>query len=414
MTDGAARIQRAYLTITLLSTLAASFIWGVNTLFLLDAGLSNAQAFGANAFFTVGQVVFEVPTGVVADTWGRRASFLLGVATLFVATLLYLVMWQIEAPFWGWAVSSMVIGLGFTFFSGAVEAWLVDALDENGFAGDLESVFGRGQTVTGAAMLVGSVAGGVTAQITNLGVPYALRAAMLALTFGVAWRLMHDIGFVPRRGDGAVSEVRALARASVDVGWRQPAIRWLMLAAPITSGVGIYAFYALQPYLLELYGDPEAFAIAGIAAAVVAGAQMVGGLAVPFLRRRFARRTHALLLAASVGTVVLLLIGLTDRFWVAIVLLTIWAMTFAAAGPMRQAFINGLIPSRQRATVLSFDALMGSAGGVASQPALGRVADVQGYSASYAVAAAVQVLALPFVYLARRADASSDPIIDRA
>lgn len=410
MTDGASRIQRAYLVITLLSTLAASFIWGVNTLFLLDAGLSNAQAFGANAFFTVGQVVFEVPTGVVADTWGRRASFLLGVATLFCATLLYLLMWQIEAPFWGWALSSILIGLGFTFFSGAVEAWLVDALTEHDYVGDLESVFGRGQTVTGAAMLLGSVTGGVTAQLTNLGVPYVMRAAMLVLTFGVAWRVMHDIGFTPKRGERVISEVRALARASVDAGWRQPAIRWLMLAAPVTSGVGIYAFYALQPYLLELYGDPDAFAVAGIAAAIVAGAQMIGGLAVPFLRRRFARRTHALLLASIVSVVVLAAIGLTDSFWVAIVLLTLWAVTFAAAGPMRQAFINGLIPSDQRATVLSFDALMASAGGVVSQPALGRVADVQGYSASYAVSAAIQVLAVPFVYLARREDAASDEI----
>jgi len=53
-------VRATYLTLMLLSTLAASFIWGVNTLFLLSAGLSNAQAFAANAFFTVGQVIFEV------------------------------------------------------------------------------------------------------------------------------------------------------------------------------------------------------------------------------------------------------------------------------------------------------------------------------------------------------------------
>ena len=62
--------------------MAASFIWGINTIFLLDAGLSNFQAFLANAFFTAGQVIFEVPTGVVADTWGRRASYLLGAALM--------------------------------------------------------------------------------------------------------------------------------------------------------------------------------------------------------------------------------------------------------------------------------------------------------------------------------------------
>ena len=92
MNRGARRIQRTYLLLTLLSTLSASLIWGINTLFLLDAGLSNTQAFAANAFFTAGQVVFEIPTGVVADPRGRRTSYLLGAATLLLSTLLYLYM----------------------------------------------------------------------------------------------------------------------------------------------------------------------------------------------------------------------------------------------------------------------------------------------------------------------------------
>ena len=133
MTDEARAVQRVFLVLTLLTTLAASFIWGVNTLFLLDAGLSNAEAFAANAFFSVGQVLFEVPTGVVADTRGRRFIFMLGAATLLAATLLYLVMWNMHAPFWGWAIASALLGLGFTFFSGATEAWLVDALNATGY-----------------------------------------------------------------------------------------------------------------------------------------------------------------------------------------------------------------------------------------------------------------------------------------
>src|SRR5213596_2033560 len=105
----ARRIQRIYLTLLLGNTLAASFIWGINTLFLLDAGLSNLEAFAANAFFTVGMVAFEVPTGVVADTVGRRASYLLGTVTLAASTLLYVLLWRIRAPFWQWAVVSMLI-----------------------------------------------------------------------------------------------------------------------------------------------------------------------------------------------------------------------------------------------------------------------------------------------------------------
>ena len=411
MNDAARQVQRTYLVLILLSTLAASFIWGVNTLFLLDAGLSNTEAFSANAFFTAGQVIFEVPTGVIADTWGRRASYLLGAGTLLLSTLLYLLMWQIEAAFWGWAVSSILIGLGFTFFSGAVEAWLVDALNHTGFDGDLESVFGRGQSVTGAAMLTGSIAGGFVAQLTNLGVPYILRAAMLALTFAVAWVLMKDLGFTPERGAGPLKEVKRVLNASIDGGWRVPPIRWIMLAAPFSAGVGIYAFYALQPYLLELYGDEGAYFIAGLAAAIIAGAQIAGGFMVPLVQRLFKRRTDVLIMSASVSAVVLLFIGLTDSFVVAIVLLVIWALTFAASMPMRQAYLNGLISSEQRATVLSFDALMSSAGGVVTQPALGRVADVSGYGTSYVASAAVQAIAVPLLALARRERASSDAIV---
>ena len=410
MTDGARGIQRTYLTLTLLSTLSASLIWGINTLFLLDAGLSNTEAFAANAFFTAGQVIFEIPTGVIADTKGRRISYLFGAMTLLVSTLMYLFMWQTSAPFWGWAAASAAIGLGFTFFSGAVEAWLVDALNFHDFDGDLETVFAKGQSVAGVAMLVGSVAGGFIAQLTNLGVPYVIRAMMLLITFAAAFFLMRDAGFTPTKSVGPIREARRLLRASIDSGLRNPPVRWVMIAAPFSMGVGIFAFYAMQPYLLELYGDDQAFGIAGLAAAILAGAQIVGGLMVSVVRRLFARRTHALIAGAVISTLALVSIGWTDSFWMAIALLVIWALTFSATAPLRQAYINGLITSDQRATVLSFDALMGSAGGVAAQPALGRIADVWSYSTSYATAALIQAVALPFLVLARREGADSDLI----
>src|SRR6185503_15757536 len=150
-------IQATYLYLVLGNTLAASFIWGINTIFLLNAGLTNFQAFAMNALFTLGQVLFEIPTGIVADTWGRRTSYLLGCITLAASTALYFLMWKIHGPLWAWALTSMFLGLGFTFFSGALEAWLVDALHATGFKGSLDSVFAKGQVVGGIAMLTGSI-----------------------------------------------------------------------------------------------------------------------------------------------------------------------------------------------------------------------------------------------------------------
>jgi MFS family permease len=404
-------VQRVYLVLMLFSTLAASFIWGINTLFLLDAGLSATAAFTANALFTAGMVLFEVPTGVVADTWGRRASYLLGSVTLAVSTVLYWLAWQAHAPFWAWAATSVLLGLGFTFFSGATEAWLVDALKFTGFKGNLETVFAKGQIVAGAAMLSGSVLGGLVAQWTNLGVPYLLRGLALVVTFAVAFLFMRDWGFVPKPGKHPVREMGQVVRASVHYGLGNRPVRWMMLAAPFTFGVGIYAFYAMQPYLLELYGDEQAYSIAGLAAAIIAGAQIAGGMIAPQVRRLFRNRTSALLAGLVIEVGLLTLLGLATAFWVAIGLLVLWGLTAAASLPIRQAYINGLIPSEQRATVLSFDNLLGSSGGVVIQPALGKVADVWSYSTSYLVGAAFQLMAVPFTILARREHASSDPVV---
>jgi len=408
-------VQRVYLLLLLLHTLAASLIWGINTLFLLDAGLSNTEAFAANAFFTAGMVLFEVPTGVVADTRGRRASYLLGTLTLIVSTLLYLLMWHVSAPFWAWALTSALLGLGFTFFSGAVEAWLVDALAASGYTrdgGTLESVFAKGEIIEGIAMLGGSVAGGLIAQATNLGVPYVVRTLVLAATFLVAFTVMRDVGFTPARGKRPIDEVKRLLRDSIEHGLGNPPVRWVMLAAPFTGGVTIYAFYAAQPYLLHLYGNDRAYAMAGLAAAVFAGAQIVGGLLVPHIRRLFHRRTSVLLAGTSVSAVVLAVVGLVSQFWTVVALLAVWALMSAAIVPVRQAYLNGLIASGERATVLSFDSLLGSGGAVVIQPTLGRAADVWGYPASYVCSAVIQVLAIPFFWLARTERAVADVIVE--
>ena len=404
----ARRIERTYFVLILGNTLAASFVWGINTLLLLDAGLSNLEAFSVNACFTAGMVLFEVPTGVVADTWGRRASYLLGTLTLAAATLLYWLLWRVEAPLVQWAIVAMLLGLGFTFFSGAVEAWLVDALQHAGFDGALDEVLGRGQMVSGVAMLAGSLAGGALAQATNLGVPFLLRVGVLLAMFVVASALMKDLGFTPERATQPLRRVRAVLRASIDHGLGHRPVRWVMLAAPFASGAGFYAFYAAQPYLLQLYGDPDAYAIAGLAAALVAGTQILGGWAAPKIRGLFVLRTSALIVTGSLSAIALLLLGLVAALPAALVLIGLWGLRFAAEAPIRQAYINDMIPSKQRATVLSFDSLLGSSGGVVLQPALGRTADAYGYPLSLLLSGVFTALSVPFIVASRREHAPQD------
>jgi MFS family permease len=402
------RIRTIYLVLGGFVWLPTSLIVGVNTLFLLDGGLSNVEAFAANAIYTLGLVLFEIPTGMIADTWGRRTSYLIGAAVQLVANLLYVWMWYTHSPFWGWAIASLLLGCGYTFFSGALEAWLVDALAHTGYGGDLDRIFAQNQIVTGATMLVGTITGGFIAQYATLGAPYLVRAGLQLASFGLAFALMKDVGFTRGTVSRLTTQVSALARAGWKYGLVNPRVRWVVLAAPFYMGTGIYGFYAAQPYLLELFGDPHAVGIAGIAAAGVAGTQIAGGFLVPWIRKRVPRRTTILFAAAMLTSASLLLMGLVRVFAVVIALLVLWAIAFAATTPVRQSYINALIPSRERATVLSFDSMVSSLGGVAFQPLLGLVADRSGYAASYLVSGSIAAIGIPFLWLARRCSPERD------
>ena len=115
-------IIRSYLTIVALYTLSASLIWGVNTLFLLDAGLELFEVFIANAVFTGSMALFEIPTGVLADTRGRRISFLLSLAVILAGTLGNVGVAALQGGLWWFIAMSVILGLGYTFYSGAMEA----------------------------------------------------------------------------------------------------------------------------------------------------------------------------------------------------------------------------------------------------------------------------------------------------
>ena len=213
MNAAARKIQRTYLTLMLGNTLAASFIWGINTLFLLDAGLSNLEAFAANAFFTAGMVLFEVPTGVVADSWGRRVSYLLGTLTLAGSTSSTTCSGCSRRRSGRGRSSRCCSGSASPSSRARSRPGSSTRCTFSGYEGGLEAVLGRGQMVAGVAMLAGSVAGGVIAQATDLGVPFLLRVGVLLAMFVVAWWLMHDVGFTPETlGAHAAGDAGGLRR----------------------------------------------------------------------------------------------------------------------------------------------------------------------------------------------------------
>ena len=411
-TGDAARLVRRYYLYAGIYTLAASVIWGINTLFLLDAGLSITEVFVANAAFSVGTVLFEVPTGVVADTVGRRASFLLSLAVLSTTTLLYVWLAQIGAGVVLFSVVSALMGLGFTFYSGAMEAWLVDGLRFRGYDGGLDGIFSKSQMVSGAAMLVGTVGGGLLGQI-DLALPFLVRSGLLAALFWLAFRGMHDEGFEATRVAlrDVPAEAAAIGRKGVTLGWRYRPLRLLIVAAAIQNGFFFWAWYAWQPYFLEELLDQNLVWVAGVVAAVLAVAMMAGNALVTILSRWCGHRTTLLLWAGAAFALALLGVGAVDEFLPALALLTVAGVAYGVQMPVRQAFLHEVAGSEERATVVSFDSMIGGIGGVGGQVGLGALAERRGYSFGYILGGAVTLIAVPLIWAARRTKAPEDQIV---
>jgi MFS family permease len=408
-----AQVVQAYLVISGLFTLSASVTWGVNTLFLLDAGLDIFEVFVANAAFTAGMVVFEIPTGVVADTSGRRRSFLFSVVTLLLGTVGYVAISASGGQLAPFVIASIVLGLGFSFYSGAVEAWLVDALAATGFQGPLDRVFARGEIVSGVAMIVGSVGGGLLGSF-DLAWPFLVRAGLLGAVFVVGLAAFHDVGFTPHATSlGAMpTEMNRVLQASLAFGWRNRSVRLLMIVSLIHGAYMMWGFYAWQPYFLELFGRDTVW-VAGVISALIALSAIAGNGLVEFLTRFCGKRTTLLVASSGVLSLATAGVGVVDSFWPAVVLLLVAEGATGVATPVQQAYLHAVVPSPQRATVISSVALVGSAGGIGGSLGLGYLSRVQSVATGYVIGGLAMLLLLPPLLSLRARREQADVIVGR-
>ena len=375
-------IVRAYLAVSALFTLSASVIWGVNTLFLLDAGLDIFQVFVANAAFTAGMVLFEIPTGVVADTAGRRFSFLLSTVTLMAGTLAYVAIAAAGGGLLAFVIASLVLGLGFSFYSGAVEAWVVDALGATGYAGQLDRVPRAARW--SPARRCSPVPSGRCARQRQprVALHRAGGAAGGGLRRGLACDARHRLHAArdnrpsdPRRDEEG-------ARRERDVRREEPPVRLLMIVAFFQGAFLMWAFYAWQPYFLELLGR-DAVWVAGVVSALIALSMIAGNALVEVLTGVCGRRT----------TLLLRIVGRArrgcNRGWARRPRsgprspCSSWRSARQASGRPYKAYLHAVIPSSERATVVSFASLVGSAGGIGGQLGLGYLSRAQSVATAY-------------------------------
>ena len=371
--------------------------WVVMAVYLVrELHLSPLQLVLMGTAMEAAVFLFEVPTGVVADTYSRRLSLIAGFLGMGAAWMLVA---AVSAP---WAIILLwgFWGLSYTFTSGAYEAWITDEVG----AENLGNLFLRGRRFG----YIGAVAG-LAAQVA-LGT-FSLRAGVVfggAVTFacGLACILvMPETGFRRRpRAEraSALGELRANAVGGARFAWAQPIVL-LLVGVELFMGMSSEAFDRLkEAHFLRDLGLPAVghldpviwFGIFWLAGMVL------GFVALGWLIKRAERGgqrtvTHSLFALTLMELAAMLVFALTGSTWLGIAALLGVFFARDLTGPLYTTWLNRQITdSSVRATVLSISGQANAIGQAGGGPVLGAIGNVWGIRTALAVGAAAIAPAL--------------------
>ena len=308
----------------------------------------------------------EVPTGAVADRFGRRISLVIASAVLAVSMLVY----GVAATYPLILLSNFTWGLAFTFRSGADTALLFDSLKAIGREADFAKINGRSWALSSTAMLLGLLLGaplaaafGYTAAITVAAIVHGC-----ALPIALSMREPREVAAHERE-----PYLRTLTAGVAEV-WRRPPLRWLFLFSGVMTPAAVAPLVLFQQPWLAQQGVPVAWV--GLWQSPVQAAQILGSLALPWALARAGERASyaALPLAVFLGGVAL---AGVDRAWIAVAFVAM-ALARGLQGPLVDNTINHRIESQRRATVLSVHSVVRNAMMAIAWPIGGVIADGYG------------------------------------
>jgi DHA3 family tetracycline resistance protein-like MFS transporter len=372
--------------------------WVVMAVYLVsELHLSPLQLVLMGTAMEAAVFVFEIPTGVVADMYGRRLSLIIGFTGTGVAWMLVGFVstpWLIIAIWAFW-------GLSYTFTSGAYEAWITDEVG----AENIGSLFLRGSRIS----YVGAVVG-LALQVA-LGTFVSLKAGVVAggavtVASGLACIfLMPETGFRRRaRGEraSAVHEFRTTAVGGARFAWGQRVVM-LLITVELFMGMSSEAFDRLkEAHFLRDVGLPG---VGGLDPVVWFGIFWLAGMVIGFIAmgrmiKRVERQgreavTRFLFGFTLMEMVTMLVFALTGSTWVAIAALLGVFFARDLAGPLYTTWLNEQITdSSVRATVLSISGQANAIGQAGGGPVLGAIGNVWGIRAALAGGAVVIAPAL--------------------
>lgn len=342
------RIILSYIGFQFLFRFSFSFVMAIYVLFLEENQMTGLQIGFVNWSFMIATVILEIPTGIVADIFGRKVSVVAGV---FVASFGMFVYFMSRTFAW-FVVAEVTIGLAHCLMSGALEAWLKDSLDLNGSEKKFGVIFSQGEVISKVGTLVGGAAGAAVG-IYSLRLPWLIGAIGVGICGLITARKMQEERLQSEKfsiGSGW-QQMRKIAIDSLQYGYKNKMI-WQMLMVSFFLAFGMQALNLQWSLLFKEKIGLWVVSITwmGINLAIMAGSYLSSRVL-----ERDGQEGRLILYSLATTTTFVVLAAIASNGW--LILTWFWLHEFGrgVVRPASESFIqNNIAESDKRATISSF------------------------------------------------------------
>jgi len=357
--DLASNIWKFYL-FTFFSNLL--FIIPVMVLFWQENSLSLTQIMILQSFYALAIVLFEVPTGVIADKFGRKTSLLLGAILLSAGTMIY----SLSYGFFQFMIAELIFALGVTFISGADSAFVYDSLKESKKEDDFKRVWGNVTSLNYGGAGIAAIVGGIVASYYTKRLDWAISAVGISISALIALTFIEPISFKKNEPKQYFTHALSCFKES----FNNKTLLFLLLFNSILVTSSKIVFWLYQPYMAQSGLDIVYFGIVWASFSVVA-----------ILSSKSAHRIESYLnekwslwLIIIVTTLATLLMS---KFFVIYGFFFIYMHQFIRGftPPIIQDYTHKHLSTEKRATLMSIQSLAGNLGVAILGPIFGYFVD---------------------------------------
>ncbi len=308
-------------------------------LFYVDNGMGMEKILILKSIYSIAIVTMEIPSGYMADVWGRKKTLLLG----SILGALGFITYSFSFAFWGFVMAEIILGIGHSFVSGADSAMLYDSLKASGNKKDYIKQEGRVTSIGNFAEAFAGILGGLLATISYR-TPFFFQTVVAAMAIPASL-LMVEPAMHGKKLFKSVSDVVQRIR---DTFATQVDLRVAILLSALTGTATLTFAWFVQPFFKEIGLSAALFGVFWTLLNLAVGTSSVFAHKV----ERYLGRKKSVLLIIALIAIGFITSGLSITYW-GLAFLFFFYLSRGVATPILKNYINQYTGSEVRATMLS-------------------------------------------------------------